>query len=188
MVLHPQQAVDDGGLPDHDPFRSPRRAGGEDDIRGMLRLRERQRRGIRRRQRLLIAQAFEAGDIAKARPLIFRGNQQRRPCVFQHHPQTIVGIAGIQRQPRGAGFNDAVQRQGQEYRTRQRHRHAIARLDAPRAKLFSQRHHLLAHLAVAKLPAAVRQRRGIRGFRRLFRHPRAQGGERQIDGGGVHPL
>ena len=74
VVLHPQQAVDDGGLPDHDPFRSPRRAGGEDDIRGMLRLRERQRRGIRRRQRLLIAQAFEAGDIAKARPLIFRGN------------------------------------------------------------------------------------------------------------------
>ena len=79
-----------------------------------------------------------------------------------------------------------MQRQRQEYRSRQRDRHAIARFDAPCAQTLGQRYHLLAHLTVAKLPAAIRQRRGIRGFCRLRRHQRAQGGERQVDSGRVH--
>ncbi len=46
MILHPLQAVNDGGMPDHDPFRTSRRTGGEDDVRGLLRRRQPQRFSI----------------------------------------------------------------------------------------------------------------------------------------------
>ena len=46
MVLHPLQAVNDGGMADHDPFWTPGRTGGKDDVRRLLRLRQTQRLSI----------------------------------------------------------------------------------------------------------------------------------------------
>ena len=115
--------------------------------------------------------------------MILRGDQQRRPGVFQHHPQAVVRVAGVQRQPGGPRFDNAVQRQGQEHRARQGHRHAVPRLHAALTQQLRERHHLLTHLAIAELPAGVRQRRGIRGLPRLVGHQRAEGGGRQRHSG-----
>ena len=49
VVLHPLQAVNDGGMADHHPFRAARRTGGKDDVRRLLRLRQAQRFCIRSR-------------------------------------------------------------------------------------------------------------------------------------------
>ena len=46
MILHPLQAVNDGGMADHHPFWTSRRTGGKDDVRGLLRLRQSQRFSI----------------------------------------------------------------------------------------------------------------------------------------------
>ena len=72
-----------------------------------------------------------------------------------------------------------MQRQRQEHRARQGHRHAVARLHAARAQQVCQRDHLLAHLTIAELNMRVRQRGGVRRFARLLRHQIRQRGGRQ---------
>ena len=72
-----------------------------------------------------------------------------------------------------------MQRQGQEHRARERHRHAVARLHAARAQQVCQRDHLLAQLAVVQFSMGIRQRGGVRRFARLLRHKIRQRGGRQ---------
>ncbi|MNE50272.1 hypothetical protein D3C80_1448370 [compost metagenome] len=50
VVLHPQQTVDDGGLPYHYPFRASGRPGSKDDVRGLLRRTQAQWFTVRSRQ------------------------------------------------------------------------------------------------------------------------------------------
>ena len=76
-----------------------------------------------------------------------------------------------------------MQREGEEHRARQRHRHAVAGLDAAFTQQPRQRHHLLTHLPIAELPGGIRQRRGIRRFRRLFSHQGAERRRRQRHAG-----
>ena len=76
-----------------------------------------------------------------------------------------------------------MQRQGQEHRARQGHRHAVARLHAALTQQLRERHHLLTHLAIAELPVCIRQRWGIRSLPRLVGHQRAEGGGGQRHSG-----
>ena len=118
VILHPQQTVNDGGLPNHHPFWSTGRTGSKNDIGSMIGLRYCQRSSIFCWQGRVIAQTFQPRNIAKARQLLIGRDQQFWLRVFEHHPQAIVRVSGIQRQPGCTGFNNTVQRQRQEHGTR----------------------------------------------------------------------
>ncbi len=108
VVLHPPQAVNNRSLADHHALWSPRRAGGENHIGGMLRAREIQRGRVGGRQRRVVNHQRLGGEPGKTRFQRRAGDHPARPGVLEHHLQTVVGVAGIQRQPGCADLDNRL--------------------------------------------------------------------------------
>ncbi|MNG97330.1 hypothetical protein D3C79_564400 [compost metagenome] len=187
LMLHPQQTVDDRLMPHQYAFRPPGRTGSKDDVSRVMRrwpVELHLCRAVGGQRRIKQQDLSLAG---KTRLLGRFGDDQSRCGIFQHHAEAFVRVAGVQRQVGGPRFDNRHQRQRQEHRARQRNGNDIAGLYPLCRQLACQRGDLFTGFAIAEPVLRVPQRRGVRGFLRLFGQQAAEGLRRHRMSGVVNP-
>ena len=173
--------IENAAMRDADALRGSRRAGGVDDIGGVLRIEAGDGRGCGLRRdrgpvgieahdaRAMCGQAIEQCRVRE---------QHRRAGVVQHEGEPLGRIVGVERQVGAAGLEDAEQADDHLGRALDAQPHHHLGTDAERAQMMRQLVGARIELAIGEALVLEHHRGRIRGLRHLRREQLRQGGGR----------